>query len=241
MSMKLSYRDKVIIIIATVLVVLIAGFFAFLKPQYGNLQTSKAQLTAKQSEQATIQAKIDTLTSLEETLKTIIKDVEELQKDFVSEKEYGTTYAVGEYLTELLAETDLTVVSTTYTTMSSVPLSAYYYELEPVAYQLKMDSDINNELPPEVGYVFNNTYPSAPQDVMVCGTTVTIAYECSPDITEVLKALNIISEHDKTIYLTTASSKIEYSEEDGGGEAKGEGELVIEVYEIYPMDVDSVK
>ena len=51
MSMKLSYRDKVIIIVVSVIVVLGIGIFCFAKPKYESLQVSKERLSAKQTEQ----------------------------------------------------------------------------------------------------------------------------------------------------------------------------------------------
>ena len=48
MSMKLSYRDKVIIIVVAVLVILGVGIFCFAKPKYESLQVSKQRLAAKE-------------------------------------------------------------------------------------------------------------------------------------------------------------------------------------------------
>ena len=57
MSMKLSYRDKVIIIVVSVIVVLGIGIFCFAKPKYESLQVSKERLSAKQTEQQQVDDK----------------------------------------------------------------------------------------------------------------------------------------------------------------------------------------
>lgn len=241
MSMKLSYRDKVFIIIAAVVVVLVAGFFAFIKPKYAELQVSKSNVAAKEAEKQEVEEKIATLEFLESALKNNVETVEELQDAFVSEKDYGRTDLVGQYITELLAPSGIEIKGMTYSDMEDVTLDAYAYDKNAVAYQLKIDSDLNMELPQEVYDKFNDTYPEPPVGVTVAGTLVTVNYECSPDIKELLEVFDIISESDKTIYMTTVSSSMEYTESEDGGEPVGTGDISIMVYEIYPMDVDSVK
>lgn len=89
MSMKLSYRDKVIIIVLAVLVVLGVGIFTFIKPKFADLQASEDRLTAKEAERDDVQSKMDTLEVLKKRLEDDIKSVEETQKQFMSERDYA--------------------------------------------------------------------------------------------------------------------------------------------------------
>ena len=77
--MKLSYRDKVIFICAIVFLVLIAGFFLFIKPKYEEMVSAKTYLTSKEAEKAEIEGKINTLTTLVEQVKATAEAVEEQQ------------------------------------------------------------------------------------------------------------------------------------------------------------------
>ena len=75
MSMKLSYRDKVIIIVVAVLVILGVGIFCFAKPKYESLQVSKQRLAAKEDEQQQVDAKIATLDGLKKQLEDNIDSI----------------------------------------------------------------------------------------------------------------------------------------------------------------------
>ena len=103
MSMKLSYRDKVIIIVVAVLVILGVGIFCFAKPKYESLQVSKQRLAAKEDEQQQVDAKIATLDGLKKQLEDNIDAIVEDQKQFLSEKETGETYEISKYLMDTLS------------------------------------------------------------------------------------------------------------------------------------------
>ena len=87
MNMKLSYRDKVIFMVVVVVAILLFGFFFFVRAKIQESQDMKDNLTAKETERDEVDAKIDTLASLEEQLKNDIKEVDDLQKDFIDEQE----------------------------------------------------------------------------------------------------------------------------------------------------------
>ena len=112
--MKLSYRDKVIFICVIVIVIIIAGFFLFIKPKYQEMNVAYANLEAKQTEKEEVQAKIDTLPGLVENLKTIAKDIEETQEFFLADQE---PYLNEQFVMEMLEGCGVTVesMSTTYT------------------------------------------------------------------------------------------------------------------------------
>ena len=103
MSMKLSYRDKVIIIVVSVLVVLGVGIFCFAKPKYEDLQVAKERLAAKEDEKAQVEAKMGTLEGLKKQLEESVDAVVKDQEKFLSEKEYGETYQISKYLMELFS------------------------------------------------------------------------------------------------------------------------------------------
>ena len=231
MSMKLSYRDKVIIIVVSVLVVLGVGIFCFAKPKYEDLQVSKERLASKEDEKAQVDAKMGTLEDLKKQLENNIKAVVEDQEQFLSEKEYGETYQISKYIMETLAPvTDLKITGVTMDPLASTDLP------------LKLYGDIANKLPPEVGYAYDGSYPDAPAGVMIGGTIATVAYECD-DSNNVLDAIQLIADNDKNIYLLTFSGSYMEDPNADAEEPKFSGELTIAIYEIYPLDpadVDAV-
>lgn len=236
MSMKLSYRDKVIIIVVSVLVVLGVGIFCFAKPKYEDLQVSKERLTAKEEEKSQVEAKMGTLETLKKQLEDSIDAVVEDQEKFLSEKEYGDTYQVSKYLMESLAPiSNFKITGVTMDSLAKTSLDPYSYQKNAVAYPMKVNGDIAGKLPPEVGYAYNSSYPESPEGVDVAGTLVTVSYECE-NSTDILDAVQLIADNEKNIYLRTFSGS--YIEDPAADpEApKFSGDMVIEIYEIYPLD-----
>ena len=245
MSMKLSYRDKVIVIVVAVLVILGIGIFSFIKPKYEDLQVSKERLAAKEDEKAQVEAKMGTLEELKKKLEDDINAVVEDQEQFLSEEEYSETYQISQYLMDLLSNDRFEIKGISMGRLSTSNLSAYFYNKYAVAYPLKINGDINGELPPEVGYAATGSYPSAPASVKIAGTTVTVNYGCE-EADDLLEAIQTIADHDKNLYVMTFSGS--YVDAADKAEATGEdaedpfsGDITIAVYEIYPLDPDDVK
>lgn len=245
MSMKLSYRDKIIVIVVAVLVVLGIGIFSFIKPRYEDLQVSKERLAAKENEKSQVEAKMNTLEGLKKQLEDNIKAVVEDQKQFLNEEEYGETYQISKYLMEKLADVEnFKITQVTMDRLENTDLEPYYYNKYAVAYPLKINGDINGELPPEVGYAYNGSYPDAPAEVQLAGTIATVGYECET-AEELLAAIQLIADNDKNLYVITFSGSYAMAAEieaDGDDEvAPYSGEITIAIFEIYPLDPDDIK
>lgn len=240
MSMKLSYRDKVIIIVVAVLVVLGVGIFCFAKPKYESLQVSKERLTAKQTEQQQVDDKIGTLEVLKKRLEDDVDNIVEDQEKFLSEKEYGDTYQISKYLMNLLAPVSgFNITGVTMDPLASTELAEYYYNKNAISYPLKVNGDIANKLPPEVGYATDGSWPKNPEGVQVGGTVVTVSYGCD-DSAQVLDAIQLIADNDKNIYLMTFSGNYVEAENQDPNAPKFSGDLTIAVYEIYPLDPEDI-
>ena len=237
MSMKLSYRDKVIIIVVAVLVVLGVGIFCFIKPKFADLQVSEDRLAAKQAEEAEVKAKMDTLDDLKKRLEDDVKAVEESQKKFISEKETGETYQISKYLMDKLLPAGIDITGVNMDRLSSTDLMSYTYDKYAVAYPLKINADIAGKLPPEVGYVYNNSYPSNNSAVQIAGTLVTVSYTCD-DNNQVFDAIQAVADNEENIYLLNVSAS--YVEDEKNDEGKFEGEMNIMIYEIYPLDPEDI-
>lgn len=87
MNMKLSYRDKVIFIAVVVVMVLVAGFFIFVKSALNESQSVKNNLTLKEQERDEVDAKIATLPDLQAQLDSSVKEVDSTQDVFYTEQE----------------------------------------------------------------------------------------------------------------------------------------------------------
>lgn len=240
MSMKLSYRDKVIIIVLSVIVVLLVGIFCFAKPKYESLQVAKDRLAAKESEKADVESKMGTLEGLKKRLEDDVKAVEEDQKQFLSEVDYGETYQISKYLMEKLSPvTGLQITGVTMDPLENTELEPYFYNKNACAYPMKINGDIAGELPPEVMYAYDGSYPDAPPAVQVGGTVATVSYRCE-ESAELLDAIQLIADNEENIYVLTFSGSYIDDPSADPELPKFMGDITIAIYEIYPLDPEDV-
>lgn len=236
MNMKLSRRDKTIFLVVTVLVVIGLGVWFLLKPRYEDMQMSDERLVAKQAERDDIQARIDTLDGLKSTLKKKVEEIENVQKQFISEEDVPETQNISSYLMSLLEPSGIEIIGVNLADLDAMPIQEYYYNKRAVAYDMKINGDLAHKLPEEVYYKYNNNYPLAGPSTKIAGTVVTIFYTCDIDCAELFDAIQIVADHEKNIYLETCSAELGLKATSEGVEPIAEGELTITVYEIQPMD-----
>lgn len=234
MSMKLSRRDKVIILVVLVFAVIGGGILALLKPKWEEVQASNDRLAAKEGERAEVEAKIATLDDLKAQLKRNVESIVEDQKEFISEKEIFEPQQISTYLMDMLEPSGIDITDIEVPALNKGMLAAYTYNKNALAYEMKINSDLARELPEEVYYAYNGDYPSPPPEVYVGLSTVTVKFQFE-DPTQIFEAIQSVADNEKDIYLITVSSE---QAQDGtfGEQVFFEGTMVIEVYTINPLD-----
>lgn len=246
MNMKLSYRDKVIFIAVVVIAVLMIGFFFFVKAKISESQDIKNSLEQKQQEQAEINAKIETLPQLQKQLEDSIKEVDDMQENFVDEQQ---AYEADQYIYDLLVESGIEFRSISLTGEQESELSSYFYEKEAVAYDIKINADITGDsLPQEVYDKYYDTYPDPAESVVLAVEELELTF--GVDTTSdgfinwepIYEVMDAISLSDKTIYLKSMSAG-EYNEGDdeSGIDPSGEIVVVIDIFSIQHMDTNQAK
>lgn len=235
MNLKLSYRDKVIFIVVMIILVLVAGFFLFIKPKFEAVDSAKYTLEKKQSEKADIDAKIQTLPSIIEAMKESAKVVEEKQKLFLDE---GHPYVNETYIREILNELNVEVRSmeTQYTKASNI--NRYIVANKNIlAYQNKMDADLYNELPQEVYDKWNKVEREKYPSVTIGVTVMDVAFKSDAALRDAYAFIDRMAEDEKAVIINTVGS----SKADDG--ASGEDVNItatITMYSVFPLNVEKV-
>lgn len=253
MSMKLSRRDRVIILILIVAVVIGLGTWLMLKPRYETMQESAARLASKETEKQTLQDKIDSLPDKKATLAKKVDDVLEKQKSFLSEKEYqdektkeiipaySENYQIDNFLKDLLKDTDIEITGIEANPLAPQALANYFYEYDALAYGMKINADLAKELPQEVYDNYNKTRPQNPKGIELGYTLAKVNYTCD-NFESVYDAIDIVADCEKNIYLETCEADLSIEENaDATVEAKVEGELLIRIYTLYPLDKNDLE
>lgn len=236
MNMKLSYRDKVIFIVVIILIILVAGFFLFIKPKFEDIEKAKYNLEQTKQQKVEIETKIATLPTIIENIKAVADEIGEKQEIFMAEQD---PYLNEIYIREALTAEGLEIREMNTTYAEAGPIDRYIVEAKNLlAYGNKMSADLYNELPQEV-YDLYEEAPAKEYANTEIGVTIvdaTFAGGLDP-IREAKKAMDRIAKDDKTIILNSISSTTENlnEEEEPVVTAK------ITIYSIFPLNVEQVK
>lgn len=231
--MKLSYRDKVIFIAAIVIVIIVAGIFLFIKPKFEEMNYAKNALTAKQEEQAQVEAKINTLPDIIASLKSSAQTVEEIQEYFMIEQD---PYLNEQYVREILGNNVTTLSMTTQYTVADA-LREYVVNPQNVAgCEMFINSDLYNELPQEIYDVYNKAGKRVGATCTLGVTSMTIGYKDKKDYSGLYKFIDAVKDNGKTVIIT------EFSKADmsTSTETEVEGNINLKIYSIYPLNVEKV-
>ncbi|MDE7293536.1 MAG: hypothetical protein K2N72_03835 [Oscillospiraceae bacterium] len=240
MSMKLSRRDKVILLCVIVAAIGIAGYLLLLKPKYAEMQASNDRLAAKEAERSEVEEKIATLEVLKKRLEDDVKSVVEDQKEFLSEEEVFEPQHISTYIMNMLEPSGINITGMSVPALTPNTLSAYTYNKNALAYEMRMNADLARELPEEVYYAYNGSYPAPPPAVVIGLSTVTVDFEFETG-EQLYDAIQLVADDEKDIYLINVSSQ-----EAGDGapgvneEETPKGQMIIEVYTITPLDPDDI-
>ena len=230
--MKLSYRDKVIFVAAIVIIIIVAGIFVFIKPKFEEMNYAKSALQAKQSEQADVEAKINTLPDIVAALKSAAQDVGEIQEYFMPEQD---PYLNEQYVREILGK-NVTVrgMNTQYT--SADDIEQYVVNAQNIAAcDIFIDSDLYNELPQEVYDAYNKANKRTGGSSIIGVTSMTVYYRDKMDYSGLYKFIDAVKEDGKTIIVTEFNKG-----EDEQSAAEVEGSINLKIYSIYYLDTDKV-
>lgn len=247
MSMKLSYRDKVIFIAVVVVVILVGGFFIAVKPKISESQDIKNTLTSKEEEKQAADDKIATLEPLKSQLDDSIKEVDEKQEAFLDEQQ---DFEADKYIQELLAPTEIQFRSFSESRESTGTLSEYYYTRESIVYDIKMNADISGDsLPQEVYDAYYETGVAQSADVTVAVNTVTLEFgvpladDGTADWTKFEAVWDTIAESGKTVHLDSFGNggATEADADNPDAEDYATAEATISIYSIYHMDTSLAK
>ena len=230
--MKLSQRDKVIFLAVVAFLTILLGGVLFVKPKYEEMKNTEVTLQEKRNEKTATDDKIGTLESKKEELKKAVKDVEEIQEMFIPHKE---TFEVEPFLFEIISESDIEITASEYELMTAQELQNYVYDKNAVAYPMRMDADLNGELPQEVIDAYNNVNATAPEGVNIGLTIAEISFR--GPFEDIEAALDNFASQEKTVIVTALEGKSsDAKEQESDDDKKGpEGILTVYVFHIEHM------
>lgn len=181
---EMSNRDKLILIAITIVAVLVAGFFALIRPKYRALVEDTATLQATQTEWDGIEAKLKAIPDLQDEITNIYNDSNKTAKIFVNEafadvnKNYSdekVNAAIDEHIQPALDESNLAVNSMIIDGAKAAELKYVYYTPNVVTYALLEAADVNGNYADEISEKLKTSTTLTETSVAsVMGNTVTL-------------------------------------------------------------------
>lgn len=236
MNMKLSYRDKVIFIVAIVIIIIVAGIFVFIKPKFEEISSAEYALEQKQAERDEIDTKIASLPVIIQNVKDIAQEIGEKQPLFLEEQD---PYLNETYIREALPNVDITSMNTEYTVAENLGR----YIVNPahiLTYDNKMNADLYNELPQEVWDQYNGVQREAFPGVIIGTTNMTFTIKSDLALRDAYAVMDRLAEDEKAIILNTVAT--DTTEPESGEDAATDRDVTYDItmYSVFPLNVEQV-
>lgn len=122
--MKLNYRDKIVLTIAIVALVWVAGIMFFIKPGIEDYKSAQAELDDAKAKLATLEQRIKEDEDLDDRIQVAYNEANELTSTFY---EYQKTQEATQKIDDLLSDEELVNSNMSIMSYSSYPLKKYVY------------------------------------------------------------------------------------------------------------------
>ena len=152
MMREMSYRDKMILLIISVIIILAVGFFALIRPKYNSYEATKTEWDG-------IDAKIQQIPVLKDGITKEYNDSKAIAEMFVNEAfqpvndtfdNLKANYVFDKYVQPLIDESELKVDTFSIGGIGSQVLSYYYLTPDVLTYSLLESADINGNYAEQV-------------------------------------------------------------------------------------------
>lgn len=248
MKREMSYRDKMILLIIAVVVIVVGGIFALIRPKYKAYVADKETYKTTKTEWDGIDAKLQQIDPLKDTITQTRNKAAETAELFVNDalasvnEKYDAKeayYQVDQYLQGSVDDSKLRITEYKLSDVSSENLDYYYYTPDVVTYALLEAGDFNGNYAKDVTeLMMENMVLSGVEPVEMLAQTVDITVEGKKE--GLMAFLKAIKDNPETI-LVTAIQVDDYqflgSEDEDNGQQPGAQTTVKEGEGISKMNL----
>lgn len=159
MTREMSYRDKMILVIITAIIILAVGFFGFIRPKYNALVADRDTYETTKTEWDGVELKLKQIPTLQDSIKTEANEAKKVAELFVNEAfetvndtfdNAKSNYIIEQYVQPMIDESELEVTDFNAEGISAENLSYYCYEPDVLTYSLLENADINGSYAQQV-------------------------------------------------------------------------------------------
>lgn len=152
MKMEMSYRDKMVLLIVGVIVILVGGFFALIKPTYDKKVENEAIYKKTQETWEVIDREIKAIPTYQKKIEDIYNEANGTAKIFVNSafasanKNFNgdrTSYELDQYLQKAMDESNVEVRAMDLGPVEARNMEYYYHVPNVLTYSLLEAADVN--------------------------------------------------------------------------------------------------
>lgn len=200
--MKMSYRDKCILVALVFIITVLVGGLTIVKSSVQKLNTTTVTYKQKKQEEADVQAKLATKTDLEQQIDDTYKECKKIGEFFLPEMK---TYQMDQYVTNIFTENEIEIAGMSFEETEAADVELYAYELFNVEYELGTASDLNEaRLHAMKGNTEYALAVSEPEQLVVTILTVNVK---QTEFNKYIAAADKIAEDERSIVLRNLSKE----------------------------------
>lgn len=202
--MKLNYRDKVVLGILLAIVILLAGFFALIKPKMKEIKENKARLEKLEEEKEKIEAQIAEIPGLKEAITKLYQETNKEVKLFVEPEKIENARLMDQYMQKFVENNELRITSVSCSDISTSSIGFYYFTKTFAGEDILSMADLNGER------IADHRKQQAEQNALssrssenVLGSTYNVTVKGEKE--KIWDFLSEIEEQDKAIIINSVS------------------------------------
>lgn len=252
--MKLTYRDKMLLLGVLAVAIILLGIFFGIKPKSDEITEDNATLEQVKASWEEMDAKIQQIPGLQDAINTSYEDSKKLSGDFVDLSVLGITYVNGEAqatngaeqykLDQLmqanLDECNIEVKSLDLGVPTVTEIGYYYYTPSVLSASMFDAADINGKYSEAVNKIKEESSALAARksEAVVHTQYGVVGYAGKQDIWDFMEKIDSL---DTTILIDSVSiADYTFGEEarktDPTVEEKSDVTFIISIYSVFPMD-----
>jgi hypothetical protein len=180
----MSYIDKMVILAISIVVILLVGFFALIKPTYGKLVADTNNYNEVKTTWDGIEQKINAIPALKDTITENYTASKKLAEQFVNEafpEGYAmehSSYTIDQYLQTAIDESELTVLRYEQSDPNSTAVNYKFHVPQVVSYPLLESADVNGNYAKDVEDIMRTSVTLvATETATMMGSNITLEVE----------------------------------------------------------------
>ncbi len=219
---KISYRDRVLLLVVMVILIIVAGVMLLIKPKFDDISAAKSELSSAEAQWTELEGKINQVDAIEERVQKKYNESVEIGSLFVDIKR---AYTLERFIQEYIDKNGIYInTNASFSDPSIVELTPYSLQEESLEYSIGQSANLNDASGTENSSASSQNAPAENQS-LPCGT-ISIDYYATR--AGLMQFMQDIKDSGKSIEIKSLT--IDSNSYNTNPEAVLTGDMTIDVY-----------